>query len=289
MKNSLPTGWKRVLFIDSTHIGSLYSPMPSCVYTSDDPSKAQEIYPSPTQKKLNTLWNSRVHDVGRVDACVHCGETCDGVNRKEEGRDIWTSDKNVQVQAAIDMLIKIKAKEYKFIEGSAYHTGVNLTLDHAVARAFGETCYSNLALTVNDVRFHIQHKIGVTRTAYKGTQLAAERLYAEINKDEYGHFDVIVRGHAHYFWFNGSANQMGVTLPCWKLRDRFVSRRSLAWNPSIGYVIFDIPPAGKDYLFGYDVHRLKGVDLIPEVCIKNKNKPRGGKRHEKGKGEAKRS
>jgi hypothetical protein len=99
--------------------------------------------------------------------------------------------------------------------------------------------------------------------AYRTTPIAREMMLAAINEKEYGKFDLILRGHAHYFCRVQFGGTSGVICPCWKGRDAFASRRTLAMMPHIGYVLINIDSKG--IMVEPHIYSLKGKELITEV------------------------
>jgi len=81
---------------------------------------------------------------------------------------------------------------------------------------------------------------------------------------EYKGFSLLLRGHAHYYVHVSFTESQGVICPAWKGRDEFASRRTLAFNPHLGYIVLNI----KDEInVEHHIFTLKGKDLVKEVSI----------------------
>ena len=122
-----------------------------------------------------------------------------------------------------------------------------------------------MVIKVGNWRIHCSHAIGVSMAspAYRTTPIAREMMLATINEKEYGKYDLIARGHAHYYVRVSFGGSNGIVCPCWKGRDAFASRRSLAMLPHLGYVLLNVNKDGIQ--IEPHVFTLKGKELIPEV------------------------
>lgn len=255
---------KKILVISDLHVGSRVSIMPDEV-SVDQHERKMLIQSNTIQKKILTKWEEMVEDVGRVDAVINLGDTCDGVNRKSSGTGLWTTDINLQMEVAKDLLSRIKTNKYLGVQGSYYHVGDNTSSDKGVTEGLGGTFGDELAIVSEGRRIHCAHDVGVSSSgfAYRTTPIAQQMMLASLGA-EYGKFSLILRGHAHYFVHVSFTESQGVICPCWKGRDEFAARRSLAYNPHMGYVVINI----RDQIqVEPHIFTLKGKDLIKEVIV----------------------
>ena len=81
---------------------------------------------------------------------------------------------------------------------------------------------------------------------------------------EYKNFSLLLRGHAHYFVHVAFHHSQGVICPCWKGRDEFAARRSLAYMPHLGYIVINID---KNITVEPHIFTLEGKDIINEVVV----------------------
>lgn len=205
-------GSKTILIVSDLHVGSQYGLMPPKARMDPDqrrkglnkaPSQfSNDAIASKVQRDIYARWLEMVKAVGHVDMCVVNGDICDGVNPKSKGLGLWTSDLSVQTQTAVDLLNMIDADHFCGTQESLYHTGDNISTDRAVIKELGGDYRSELAVKVDDIRFHFSHKVGVSSSAwfYRPTPIAREMMLAAPVKEEVGSFDVVVRSHAHYFY-----------------------------------------------------------------------------------------
>jgi predicted phosphodiesterase len=224
---------------------------------------------NPIMDTLTDEWYKMVDTVGRVDVVVLNGDLIDGVNYKEEGVGTWTTDIKEQKDDVRDLIRSIRCRNYIVIRGSQYHRGKNYDGDSAIAEALGcEKAYDEVKITSSKdkVSMHLCHHINVSGIqSYRTTAIAREMMVAVLGEEHFGKFDVIVRGHAHYYCLVDTGSHYGVILPCWKGRDAYVKQKSLCWNPHIGYVTMET----KDGVISIDRHvrKLRGKHLIEEVKI----------------------
>jgi predicted phosphodiesterase len=236
--------------------------MPDEVYLGEAERK-NRISSNHLQKFIYKQWVDMVETVGKVDACIVLGDSVEGPNRKSKGIGLWTSDISEQVRVAANLLDMVKTKKYIGVQGSFYHVEDNLSSDKAVINSLKGDFNDECVVVSGKTRIHCSHAVGVSSssTAYRPTPIAREMMLATINKEEYGKYDLILRGHAHYYVEVRFGSSKGVICPCWKGRDEFVARKTLAFLPHLGYVL----------LKGTDVHpyvfTLDQKMNVPEVHI----------------------
>jgi predicted phosphodiesterase len=257
---------KRLLIVGDLHVGKKQAIMPDEVYI-DTEELERTITASPLQNRIFGKWEEMVDEVGKVDAVLCMGDICDGFNYRSHGTGLWTSDINLQVTVATELLSMIKTNKYIGVQGSFYHVGDNMSSDRAVMESFAGVFADELSVNIGECRVHASHFVGVSSSgsAYRTTPIAREMMLASINSDDYGKFDLIVRGHAHYFVQVNFTRSKGIICPCWCGRDEFVARQTLAFNPHLGYVLVNVD--GNDLSVDPHVFTLKNKELIKEVKV----------------------
>jgi predicted phosphodiesterase len=240
---------KRILVVSDLHVGSKWG-----LTSKKDNS---------VQRRLFGWWREMVDETGSVDACIVNGDICDGLNRKEEGEGIEIDAKD-QILEAVDLLERVDCKKFYGTQGTGYHTKKNPSMDWAVIHSLKGVFDTELALTIEKTRFHVAHKIGVSGSGqmYHGTPISKEMMVASLNREQMGKFDVILRGHAHYFFYTGSKSTLAVIGPCWKGRDPYASANSLKWNPDIGWMLFEVD--GDSYSWEHHIKKLDQSELFTE-------------------------
>ena len=260
--NKSVEGNGKILVVSDLHVGSKVSIMPDEVNLGEAERK-NTIRSNPLQKFIYKQWEHMVDSVGKVDACIVLGDSVEGSNRKSKGSGLWTPDISDQVSVASSLLSMVKTTKYVGVQGSFYHVEDNTSSDKAVIDALGGTFGDELVVNSGKTRIHCSHAVGVSSsaTAYRPTPIAREMMLATINKEEYGKYDLILRGHAHYYVEVRFGSSKGVICPCWKGRDEYVARKTLAFLPHLGYLLIK----GNE-VYPY-VFTLKQGMNVPEVHI----------------------
>jgi hypothetical protein len=169
-----------------------------------------------------------------------------------------------QIIEAVDLLERVDTKKYYGTQGSGYHTKNNPSSDWSVIHSLKGTYDTELALNVEKTRFHFSHKVGVSGSGqmYHGTPISKEMMVSHLNREQMGKFDIIVRSHAHYFFYTGSKSTLAIITPCWKGRDTFAASNSLKWSPDIGWILFEID--GDSYSWEHHIKKLDRSELFNE-------------------------
>jgi predicted phosphodiesterase len=254
---------KKILVVGDMHVGSKVSLMTNEVKLES----GNVIKANPIQNLIYSKWAEMVEEVGTVDATIVLGDTIDGPDVKGKGAGMWTTNLHTQVRVASLLLSMIDSKKYLGVQGSNYHVGDNLSADGAVMSDLGGVFGDELSVAVDSSRIHVSHSVGVSSagSSYRPTPIAREMMLAAINKEEYGGFNLILRGHAHYYVRVSFASTTGLICPCWKGRDSFVARRTLAFMPHLGYILLYIK--GKEIEIEPHIFVLKEQNLMKEVKV----------------------
>ncbi len=218
----------------------------------------------------------------RPDFMVINGESVDGQDKRRGGSEQWSTDITEQIACSVELVKMWDAKKVYVVQGSGYHVNIGETgmcADELFAQEIGACKIGprllsamDFTFTVSGVTFHCCHVVGFSQNfAYRGTPLHVEMLHSALHGDidDAGKklkIQVVVRGHAHYFWHSESAHSHGFILPCWQAKTAFMrQRKPLAVNPNIGFVGVEV----HDGKFSYDKHviELEGIHARPHINI----------------------
>jgi len=221
------------LAIGDMHVGSFYS---LCF------PKFRQYIANPLQRYIYRQWLQMVKTVGRVPLLIHLGDPIEGLGEKEKGKHVWTTDLDLQLEAAAELTKMINYDKAVSVSSSTYHSNVNPDTDKRFAELIGAKLAHEHFLDPwgNGRRIHVQHYIPVSSSGtwqYRTTQLASELVAALLNKDEIGDIAILIRGHAHYFVYAGYSRNMAYINPCWKARDPHMTRKGLKYIPKMGYTV----------------------------------------------------
>jgi hypothetical protein len=141
-------------------------------------------------------------------------------------------------------------------------------MDRIATMACGGTFQGGFAsVDINGKRIYAQHKISVSKSSwqYRATPLGRALVLAALNEKEMGHYDIVLKSHAHYFCYVGFSNSLGMILPAWKAYDSFGDTNIEFANPALGYVRYDFN--GSDYSFAHSIFHFKNRDIHPDVIV----------------------
>lgn len=235
----------RILILSDLHVGSTVAVMPDEVYADKTPTADAQVYhPNAQQKVINSWYEQMLDEVGKVDALFVLGDCIEGPNTKEWGLGTWTTDINVQREAAKDLLsmVKVKPKNIFGVDGSPYHAGANPTWDGDVIRGLGGTFDTDLTLSIEGMRMHLLHWTGFSKSlAGQSTSRSGARVWAAVNADWYGKFDYLISGHVHQHAYDEDIFCKSITAPCWKLRDKWMRKQGMRGQPpQSGYYLMTL-------------------------------------------------
>lgn len=220
---------KKILVVSDLHVGSVHALMPPVVELGPTATRqARKVYASDMQVEFYEAWCDMIDEAGRVDACFVLGDCVDGVDRKSEGYDVWTTDRRAQVETAADLLSMVKTRRYFCVQGSPYHVDSNTTADLAICDRLKGTFGTDLVVVIGDKRFHLCHAIGHTSSPVsKATAPSKEIAHAAMNDRLFGRFDLLCRGHRHDYYYIENSHGRILGVPSWKARDSFAASRGL--------------------------------------------------------------
>jgi len=194
---------------------------------------------NPIQVVLRDKWEEMIGS-GRFSACFVLGDCCDGVNRKSEGYELYTTSRLDQVEEAVNSLSEIKTNHYYGVHGSEYHVDENTSMDLLVIKELHGTFGTDLTVPIDSYRFHLAHKISAAMSAPHNEIIAAVQ-----NEKYWGKFDMILRAHRHKWLEYHTPDGHLTVVPGWKGRDSFMKKQGLRYGPPIcGWVVLNLYPTG---------------------------------------------
>lgn len=201
-----------------------------------------------TQLVILKEWNKMVESVGHVKYLVIDGDVVDGKAKAAEGKDVWTTDINEQVEAASELVKQINYDKLLVVYGTPYHTAENPNGDEIFARSMNASKHGyELSWQPDSCKdiIHISHGVGVSTSSwqYRTTPLAKELVAALLNENALYKYKCIIRAHAHYYVYVAFSS-FGFITPCWQSRTPYMIRKGLSMVPKMGYVLLPISDEG---------------------------------------------
>jgi predicted phosphodiesterase len=257
---------QRVLIIGDTHIGSDVALSPEeLILKSNNRILANEI-----QLAILQEYYDMIDDVGTVDLLILNGDLVEGTNYYGEGAGCTTTSMSAQDKVAIDLLSQIKFRKVVGCVGTKYHGKCNPNHDQTVIEGLGGVCMDEISMNIEQTRIYANHRTPVRMTQWESRpqSIAKDMLLNELNAMDFGHYDIICKSHVHYYIALDQGTSVGFVCPCWKGRDDFAKGacNPFAFNPSIGYVMFDIETDGS-FAWTKSVKHLKGNSAIKTYDI----------------------
>ena len=260
---------KVMIAIGDTHLGSDGAIMPLEVNSEDwCEGRNRRYFPNQIQKDIYKRWEMMVEDAPRPDILVMNGDLVEGKNYKENGVGCWTTDSMLQARALAELVGMMKPRKIIATSGSPYHSDSNPNVDKLATEMCGGTFMGGYAnININGKRIYAQHKVSVSKSSwqYRSTPLGRALVLAALNEDDMGHYDIVLKSHAHYFCYCGFSNSLGMILPGWKSTDNFLNTNIEFGNSALGYVRFDF--ADGDFSFSPSIFHFKGDVLQPDVMV----------------------
>ena len=189
------------------------------------------------------FFEDEINKLKPIDICIANGDLIDGKGERTGGTELITSDRNEQVKMAVDILRFIDASRYIFTYGTFYHTGKEEDWEEQIAREFDAPIGGQQFLNVNEVIFHVKHKIsGSTIPHGRFTTLARQKLWNLFwaENGEVPKVDIFIRSHVHYFDYCGGKNWFAVITPGLQGWGSKFGERLCEGTIDFGFIHFDI-------------------------------------------------
>jgi hypothetical protein len=214
---------KKVPIIADLHCGSVYGLTPP-------------KYFSQFHKKIQSeSWQAYKHIVDKwfaPDILIVNGDCIEGNQTRQGGAELITSDRNVQVDMAVEAIEAWHAKTIFITYGTAYHVGKEEDFEYSIARMLNKhtptKIEGRLYINIEGLTFDIRHKIGSSGIPHgRFTALGKEIMWDLLDEaNKLGpKVDVVIRSHVHYHTFCGDPEHYAFSTPGLQLkRGRFGSR-----------------------------------------------------------------
>ncbi len=238
----------RIGVISDIHCGS---PTGLCLPEFTDTDHGMRYVANAVQMHLWDKWCEMRRKMGHLDILICNGDLVEGVNRKEFGKGVLTTNMHAQAYLAATLLKMIDADEIYVTQGSKYHTGETSGDQMVCQMVDGIWLGLHKFLSVGGITLHVRHKIGHSSTPY--SRCTSQRKEALVNRIDGSNVDIYIRSHTHHFNFSGDGNDITINTPCWKGLDDFINQGSQEM-PDNGYVIIEIDNA--NYKWDYNIFKI---------------------------------
>lgn len=246
------TASKIVVMNSDLHVGSDYA-----ITSIDGPDK-----PTKWQIVQREHWLESIDLVGKHELQVINGEPMNGINKKNNGAENYTSNVSTQRRHAVDAVKEWKFDHIIVTRGSGYHSsdGGWTWYEEDFAQQIGaikngdngDYTDEETAFRIGDKVFNCSHHVaGSIWFAYSTTSMTREGMGLSLNRTKYyddnvRHIDVVIRSHRHHRHMTDIGRTLLLQTGCWQFRNRYMKRSGMgALYPTIGTSWFIVEPNGE--------------------------------------------
>ena len=259
---------EKIVVVSDFHLGAMDSIKRECFINNGHEECKIPVGMSKLHKHMDGKWKNVEEQHSDARYVFHLGDQVEGGDEASLGQSCWTTDLDLQALCAAELFYSFDDAVHYGVQGSGYHSRNNPSMDKKVLDIlggyFGKKEYE---VPVGGVTFHLRHFAGYTKNKKtRASTLGEDLLKAEINKSVYEDVDVFLRGHCHYFVYQGWAvpNRLAIICPGFKGRDVFVAHRGLD-IPDCGHLTFYVVDGR--YTWTHDVWQLPKEMLVARAPV----------------------
>ena len=214
---------KTLVIISDLHCGSVYGLLPP-----KDQQK-QSSHHSKIQKEAWIAYTKIIKKWYNPDILLVNGDCIEGRQEKQGGAELFTNDRNVQSEIAVECIKSWKAKQILMSFGTSYHVGsTGEDFEYNIAKKLDAKIEGRLFFNIEGLTFDARHKTSTSCIPHgRGAGILREIMWNLVHEAEEGwpKVDVIVRSHAHYHIWVESHNKIAFITPSLQMsRGRYGSR-----------------------------------------------------------------
>jgi len=192
------------------------------------------------------------------DFCLTMGDLVDGAGWRSGGSELITTSQEEQCDMAVACLDQVrlhanKGFRMRGVYGTGYHTGTDDDWENSVADKAGfKSIGSHDQFDINGCVIDIKHDCGASSIPHgRHTAGAKEHYWNVMYADEQlaARADLIIRGHVHYYAFEGGPDWAAMTMPALQGMGTKFGARKCSGVVHWGAVILDVDSKG-----GFDWH-----------------------------------
>jgi predicted phosphodiesterase len=235
---------QKILLLSDIHMGSYWGPIPEDTRFRDPRTGDMiTVEPASINKFLYNHWKEMVRTSKDVDCIIFNGDLIDGINHNNHGA-VFTDDPYVQVKLASEMISELAYDvPMYFTKGTGYHAGNEIKAERIIADDLGGVYGDELIIEECGLRIFANHFISPTvNLQNRTTPISSKLMQLALNSadDKYGHIDVAVFSHTHYFAASTFHSQIGINTPCWQGKTPYAAEKNLVSVPDIGWVTLHV-------------------------------------------------
>lgn len=237
---------KKIVVISDPHCGHEFGLTPPSWWTRDDTEDQRVNKVGKFQRELWKFYTKAIDLEKPIDILMSLGDMIDGKGDRSGSIEQITTDRLEQIRMASQVIDYAEAKKVRIQYGTRYHVGKDEdyeSLLHEMTKCEDVKVGGHGFYNIDGVVFDVKHKINSSAIPHgRHTALARARLWNAIWNSEHERqpkANVFLRGHVHYFVFNGGSNWLGMTCPALTYNSAF-GIRECEGIVDVGIIVFEI-------------------------------------------------
>lgn len=234
---------KRIAVITDMHCGHRAGlTPPEYQYQENDSDKELAKF-GEIQRHIWNYYTKTIDSLQPIDILFELGDSIEGKGERSGGTELFTSDRIKQVEIAKKCINYTQAKTKIKVFGTPYHVGVSEDFESLVAEGVGASISSHEWVDVNGVVFDLKHFVSSSSIPHgRHTAIARSKLWNTIWSERKGQpkSNVLLRGHTHYFDYNGNASDLNIICPALQGWGSKFGSRICEGIVDIGLIHFDV-------------------------------------------------
>lgn len=234
---------KKVIAIGDLHCGSFSGLTPPAWHINEKRFKTISALQKETWKRYNDL----TIKYRNPDLLIVNGDAIDGKGERSGGTELITTDREEQVEMAVQCIDKWNAKKIVITYGTSYHAGLDEDWEKAIADKIGAEIKNHAFIDINGFIIDVKHHVQGSQVPYgRHTAVSRERIQNILwnERELQPKANIILRSHVHYHNYCGGSNWLAMTLPALQAAHTKYGARKCSGTVDWGIVIFNIAKEG---------------------------------------------
>jgi len=239
---------KRIVIISDMHSGHVVGLTPPDFWQNETGGTVprQDKF-ARIQRESWEWYRSTIASLKPIDVLLVNGDCIDGRGERSGGTELLTSNRQSQVDMAVQCIKLAKASAVMMTYGTAYHTGQLEDWEDAIAERVDASIGSHEWPEVNGLVFDMKHHIGSSSIPHgRHTAIARDRLWNVLwaERERQPKARVIIRSHVHYFQAVQTADFLALTTPALQAAGTKYGGRRCSGTVDFGLIHFDVDEHG---------------------------------------------
>lgn len=207
------------------------------------------------QTKTYEWYATEAHGLGKLDRLIVNGDAIDGDGAKSGGTELWSTDRLLQVEAAIKCINQFDFANITVVSGTAYHAGQEEPFESLIADEYGVRLQDHAWLEESGCVMDIKHHIGSTSVPGAiPVSLPREEVWNSLWAEHQmqPRSNVFIRSHLHHHYFCGDNDFTAIVTPALQGWTKYGAQRK-SNTVDYGFIEFWISDKG---VFTWTTHAL---------------------------------